>query len=310
LDPQVALPDPFAVEMHRKGFSQNFIPSSGKVLFNPNGRTLALSSEPVLIWDLESQSVITSLEGGHNTFVTDMEYSPDGLRLAALDDRGILHVWDEQTGKVQFQTDNTVFADDFAFSPDSALLAFATSDSLEIWDISLSSRVTEIKLNPDSGGVTCLAFSPDGSLLHTVLYFKNKQATETWEIATGNLQSHFELPYSLFWINGMRWPYFARDVGDLDKSWIEIWNLETGQVVQKQLITPHQAENIHFSPDGSLLVAVSVSSLYLWNTSTGQVLHLFPLIDGDAAISSDNRMLAIEQMGHVTLWDISQLIGK
>ena len=309
LNAQVIAPDPFAVEMHRRGFSQSFIPHSGQVLFSPDSRIIALASEPVLLWDLKTQTVTSSLEGNRQRFITTMQYSPDGQRLAAKDDLGNLRVWDVQTGEVLIQKYNMDDVQAFAFSSNNDLLALAKQDVLEIWDITLSSLVSTINLNQGTESITNLAFSSDGSKLHFV---NGISTTETWEVASGKLLRHFELPevsHYVFGATAMHWPFFARNNADESKSWIEIWNLETEQIVLTLPTPQPQTEPIHFSPDGSLLMAVSSSRLYMWNTITGQVVFEVGQVSptSDAAISWDNHLLAIETIGHVTLWDISEL---
>ena len=318
LDMPETSPDPFAVNMHRQGFSQSWLPdTSGYVLFSPDGHTLALGSEPVLLWDLSTRTVTNSLENMSHRLITDMQYSPDGRWLATKDDLGNLKVWNVITGETQIQTEregspnNSVQV--FAFSQNSTLLALASQDAIELWDVASAKQISTIKMmNQGTRSIIGLAFSPDGGKLHVVLFSNNIQATETWEIATGKLLHHFELPVTAGYVFGTtdtHWPYFARNNANQNKSWIEVWNLETEQIVF-QLETPRpETEPIHFSLDGKFLIAISNSHLLAWNTVIGHLIFDIDHVEigSGVAISSDNQMLAIEDSGQIALWDISQV---
>jgi len=320
IDSQVVTPDPFAAGMHRQGFSQSAFPNnSNEVLLSLDGRSLAIGSEPVLLWDLMTQTVTTSLEGVSPQFITDMRYSPDGRHLAAVDNLGNLSVWDTRTGQKLIRREGGFFSgigsqsgvQAFVFSPNSTLLALASKDIIEIWDVASASQVTAMKLNQGTRSANNLAFSSDGSQLYIVLYLDHNEAAEVWEVGTGKLLRHFELPAadpSVFGATDLNWPYFARNNADQGNSWIELWNLETEQVVR--LKTPgSETAPIRFSPDGSLLTAVSDLKLYTWKTATGQLLYVSQQTfeNPGLAISPDNQTLATGFGGQATLWDISRI---
>ncbi len=313
---QPAPPDPFAVKMHYQGFSQNWFPeSSGKLLYSPDGHSLASGSEPILVWDLNERIVATSLENTPFTFMTDMQYSPDGRWLATHDDLGKLAVWDMHSNEVD-KTRGGVGA--FAFSADSSALALAGRSVIEVWDIESAVLRSTIKLNKGVQVVLELSFSPDGNHIYAVLYLNDKQVTQTWDIATGKLLDQFELPknsWMAYTATDMHWPYFARNNADDTQSWndipswIEIWNLETKQIVSKPKTPSPSTEPLQFSPDGKLIMAISNGDLYVWNTITGELALTIPISSHlpGIAISPDNQTLAVEQLGKVDLWDISQV---
>jgi WD40 repeat protein len=321
---QVETPDPLAVEMHYRGFSQNWLPSSsGKVLFSPDGHFLALGSEPILLWDLGKRTVTTSLEGIRRSFINKMQYSPNGQWLASLDDLGNCQIWNVSNGETQIRKESGYLTGDetqsrtrvFSFSPDSALLAIDNQNTIEIWDILSATQLFVIQADQGTQGIGSLAFSSDGKQLYTLLYSNKMQIAETWDIAERKLlhRFEFEIPegaWYAFGVSDIHWPFYARNNADQSKSWIEIWNLETGQITI-QVKTPRpETEPIQFSPDGSLLMAISSNGLNVWNTATGQLAFVINniSIDSGIAISSDNKMLVIERYGRVDLWDISQVI--
>jgi WD40 repeat protein len=322
LGSQSTLPDPFAVKMHYDGFSQNWLPdSSGKVLFSPDGHSLALGSEPILVWDLGKRTVIASLENIHSTFMTKMQYSLDGRWLAARDDSGNLQVWDMHNIELQIRRENSYYSgvgtqagtQCFAFSLDSSTLAIASDGALEVWDIEAAMLRSTITLDKGTQRINHLAFSSDGAQLYAVLDLNDRQVAQTWDVMTGKLLNHFELPENskgVFSATGMYWPYFARNNADGAQSWIEIWNLETGKIVSKPKTPRPETEPLQFSPDGRLIMAISNSNLYVWQANTGELIFSINRVpyNSGMAISPDNQLLAVDRVGYTELWDISQIV--
>jgi WD40 repeat protein len=320
-DPESGAPDPFAFQMHLQGYSQNWLPGiSGELVFSPDGNSLASGSEPVLIWDMDKLTVTSSLENMHGTFMTDMKYSPDGRWFAATDDRRDLQVWDVQTGQTNIRSENYHGKGGrraFVFSPSSALLAVANRDEIELWTLDSGGRYSTIPLmSQGNQRVTQLAFSPDENQLHAVLDSNNRQVVaKTWDTATGDLLDQFELAANapaVFSATGLHWPYFARNSDDGTNSWIEVWDLETKQIISKLLTSDPENEPLRFSPDGRIIVTINNSRLYAWDVATGQQLFTINQVpyNSGIAISPDNKIMAIEQVGTIKLWDISQMTNE
>jgi len=139
--------------------------------FSPDGKLLALG-------EFGSVQVLSRREGKKYRDFEELEveradllrFSPDGSRLAVIDDK-TLRLFDTKTwDEVGFWEDEfpvfdyvvpTIF--DLAFSPDGSLLATGSGD-----DIHLRSAETGkllISLPGHNGLVSALAFSPDGKLL-------------------------------------------------------------------------------------------------------------------------------------------------
>jgi|CXWL01.1.fsa_nt_gi WD40 repeat protein len=320
-DVETEASDTFAVQMHLQGYSQNWLPGvSGELLFSPNGNFLASGSEPILIWDLDKQTVTNSLENSQRTFMTYMQYSPDGRWFAATDDLRNLQVWDVQTGQTKIRRENGYGKGGtrtFAFSPSSSILAIASRDEIELWNLNSGAQNSTIPLmSQGEQRVIQLSFSLDGKQLHAVLDSNDRQVVaKTWDSSVGNLLDQFELPKNslgVFGATGLNWPYFARNSDDETKSWIEVWNLETKQIVSKCQTPGPETEPLQFSPDGRIIMAISHSRLYAWETATGQQLFMISQIpyNSGIAISPDNKILAIEQVGKIELWDISQVTNE
>jgi WD40 repeat protein len=68
--------------------------------FSPDGKLLAVptrSGTEIDLWDHATGKVVHRLQG-HNARVTDMDFSPDGKRLASLAEAAEVKLWDTATG--------------------------------------------------------------------------------------------------------------------------------------------------------------------------------------------------------------------
>jgi WD40 repeat protein len=99
--------------------------------------------------------------------VSDARFSPDGVLVAtaAAAEGGMRHVriWDWERGVVVRTIDANAFSLDF--DPTGSRIATAGPEGVEIWNVESGPPVSV--LEGQSGGVTDVAFSPDGSRLAT-----------------------------------------------------------------------------------------------------------------------------------------------
>jgi WD40 repeat protein len=323
-------PDPFISSMHQQGYADG-----DDVLFSPDGRSLAIGGKSVQLWDLSNRNVIISLENPYG-YLLGWAFSPDGTSLAGITSGGDVMVWNISSGQLILNLSSEMLAagqvfyasgggigpgigggvftaQGLAFSPNGRQLAFGNGNAIEIWDIARAVKVTSLVQPKAPAYATRVSFSADGSYLYAVIN-RNRDA-QVWDVQTRQLLKQLKLPdldpnaFSATDLNG---PLFARNNYDDTGYWIELWNLDTGEMLKLQ--TPaRDTEPLRFSPDGSLLIAISYNYgrniLYFWKTATGQLLDWMKLdsYTGGLAISPDNDTLAIGQEGIAHLWNISAL---
>ena len=114
--------------------------------------------------------------------VTDIKYSPDGMRLAVAGSTGIW-LYDVQTGDERdLFTDHTNSVNSVAFSPDGRTLATGAWNGIVLlWDIETDNPLRTLKANRYEINDVC--FSPDGSKLAT----GSSDGLRFWEATTGSL---------------------------------------------------------------------------------------------------------------------------
>jgi WD40 repeat protein len=105
------------------------------IAWSPDGTTLASGSVDgiVRVWDTTRQALIATLSNG-GLPIRDVEYSPDGTRLASTD--GNLSIWDTDTGQqILEKVDLDVIS--VSWSPDGSQIAIGTTNGeVQIWNLS------------------------------------------------------------------------------------------------------------------------------------------------------------------------------
>ena len=168
------------------------------VSFAPDGRTLLSSGRDGTVrwWDVVDRRVIDTLEVS-DVPVRGFSQSADGSRLATMDERGVVQVWDGETHSsiLRFTTAaNPAYA--VALNGDASLLALGSGFDIDVYDAGtgdLASRLAGYWEDPETernwvghqNTITALAFSPDDELLAS-------GSTDTtinfWNLTTGEVE--------------------------------------------------------------------------------------------------------------------------
>ena len=197
------------------------------------------------------------------------------------------------------------------FSPDSSLLAVASSIGIWIYDGHTGKELN--LLTNHAGYIPKIAFSPDGKSLASC----SSAEFFIWDVKTGNLK--LAISAHTRDINSLA---FNRDGKTLAtcsgyEDVIKLWDVSTGEL--KTTYKGHEkgVETISFSPDGRFLVSYGRDEdtvlMKLFDITTDEIKATFLLAednhayDANTAFSPDSSTIAIcgKYSSGVPLWDIA-----
>ncbi len=266
----------------------------GSLDFSPDGKTLAIGSENINLWDLDTQTKIGQPFIGHSDGVSSIKFSPDGKKIISggcnfnaqtkieLCDKGEVMLWNVENlnpivSSPAYGNRNQV--DAVATSPDGNFLVLNEDGNITLWDVGQEKEKGQLtKCADDSLGH--ISFSPNG------IYIAEECKS-----------------------NGV----------------VYVWNISSAQIVNE--IPADAIKNVAFSPDNNLLAIRQDNQIIILNLST--IEPAFPplIVESDGwkylmEFSPDSRMIAASTCGkenpgsycdpQILLWDITstQLLQK
>jgi len=278
------------------------------IVFSPDSDLLvsAHSDSNLFIWDSKAQELITDI----SAHPADMVFSPDGKLLIASGNFGI-NLWDT----AQFEILDTRIAQDhisgIAISENGEFLAGNVDDgAFYVW--SLGNLEQLLHLTPYQ--VRFFDFIDNDNVL---LLDANGSVVVLEIVGNGRIIGNVDFLEDVqsFSINRQR-----REMAfGLSNGEIVIWDIDTGQVINRLKHHIHPVDNLLFSKDGNLLVSssrfinipnYSPGDIYLWNTNGYQpigelVKSQKPDTILSVALSNDAKLLASGNYdGALILWDI------
>lgn len=188
-------------------------------------------------------------------------------------------------------------------------------------DVKVWNTLTGKEILSCSGVTERVAFSSNSKLLATPLA---DQTIKVWDLETGQersiLKGKLELPHALAFSHDSKHLAAAGNKWDKTKKMgvageIKIWDVQTGEQVQRLAGHPEWMHELIFSPDGQTLVssAERTKLIKLWDTNTGNELKTFQLdaaieklqlsADGARLIGSGDKKERDEYVDYAKMWN-------
>jgi WD40 repeat protein len=228
-----------------------------------------------------------------------------GSACALITTNGVGRIHDAETGRTIAQCElpvSATFGGTMASTVESDLIAVAGGDPktpsgnrIQVVD---RSGKTRFQVTAGVGGISAMAFSPDGSTLAAVGYDAD---VRVWDARTGNVQHVIEeLKVAMFDTA------FSPDgkvlvTAGADRT-IYLWDTQTWKLGRKITGQPETITVIRFSPDGSMLVTGGLDErnfnapvkVILWDFATGRKIQTWTAEHSVRALSlsPDGQQLA------------------
>ncbi len=267
----------------------------------------------------ESIRQLGSRTNGHVGYVNwgSLTFTPDGKRLVSGDGRGVVMVWDVETGeliqRLAGHDERAIYA--VKVSPDGNTAVSAGGSSLRFWDISedTAARVFEghdaeinyaIAISPDGEKAISTAFSFSGGVYEAILW-----DTSTFEIIhrlPGWFLSAAFLPDGQTAIIG------GEDVDANSEILLLQWDIESGEVLNRSERTDIGAAwEIALSPDGnSFFFVTQGTEMFQIDIETLTEMKSFSTFTDDEGLLSvtihpdGQRALVGGGLGDIVMFDL------
>lgn len=281
------------------------------IAYRPGGRMFVTGGEHTLqLWNADTGQAVGPDFGVGDDWVSQVAFSPDGSRLAAVSSSQWVRVWDTDSGRrtMDLATNGTV--DSVAFSPDGHVMAVGGADQqIRLWDVDTGQSIGE-PLTGHTGIVNCLAFSPDGRRL---LSGGGDGTLRLWDRAGKSLRvvdsgqgAVYEVAYS---------PDGKLIATGGSDGTIRLWNPET-TAYDGQWLRGHTGSvlALGFSADGHRLASGGFdNSVRIWNieprAEVGLVMEGHTNHVGGVAFDPNgHRLASASDDGSIRLWDVDQPI--
>lgn len=213
---------------------------------------------------IEAKSALVREFGPEDYDPTSLAFTPKGNRILSLASGGYF-TWLDPDSSAEPARFGQSSCCQVVISPDGKQAATGTYDekAARLWNLKTGELAKDLSGHSDY--VIAVSFSPDGKRLASGSY---DSTIILWETASGKLIRKFEpgVGYAVAFSPDGNVLASSHTDGD-----IKLWDVASGQLLQSLKADSYAVYSLAFTPDGALLAAQSVFTIYLWEVPTGKV---------------------------------------
>ena len=266
---------------------------------SPRRRQIAIASDFLRICDTTTQQHTPF--GQHTGFVYDMEFSPDGRRVASVGEDSLLVVWNLDTPRkvisVRAHDANVTCV---AFTPDGRrILTGGVDGKLRLWDAATGAKQSEFQGGHDAA-IHRMAFSPNGERLVSRSF--REEFVKIWSVASGKETARLRYGKASRLVFS---PNSTQLVTGNNDNTVRFWDPSTGKEIRVlEVMSTRVRSVVAFSSDGSRFAANGPDVMQVFDTATGQELLTIKDCEATIVFSPDGRQLATTNMEEtIKIWD-------
>ena len=235
---------------------------------SPDGRLLALGSYGIKVFDMQSDSVIMTLNG-HTKPIEALSFSADGKSLLSASDDHTIRLWNLKTKKqTRIWEGHRWEVNSICFLPDGERFVSTSNDGdVRIWDISMAH--SSYTFDKHSDAIAGVAYNFDGSIIASASWDKS---ILVWDAKTKQIL-HRLLGHTKDVLNVEFSPNGKQLVSCSRDHTIRIWDINKGSLIKNIDCYGYDTPIATFSHDGHYMVSTSGESIVFWDTDIWQIVH-------------------------------------
>ena len=247
--------------------------------FNSTGSTLVSTSfdSTIKCWNAINGDLLW--EKKQDSYVFTASISPDDRRVATVDYRSAVKVYDLKTGEIEWVGEHSPWVMSVLYNQAGTRVATGAENTVKLWDANTGSLLWSGE-NPIY--ISALAFSPDDSILvtgsgnrgtidSTMGFGEGINNIKTWDVSTGNHLWTRELSGKIQYID------ISPDgqmivTGNHDQT-VRAWDIHTGALLWSYLRSGSTDDSIViFSPDGNSIIISDNNYIVKLDANSGSSL--------------------------------------
>jgi WD40 repeat protein len=283
--------------------SKSTLPSSAyaprdllAVAWSPDSTLVAtISGRDLEIWDARKSQVLFRRENDRRGPPHLLLWSPDGKRILSAGDGA--KTWGILQGMEPHLALTNAPVSAAAWSPDSAKIAIAHNQGLEIFGIDTRSTRSALIRHPDA--VKSVTWSPNG----TRLAIASSGIARVLDVSSGREVTQWRVEGSDS--ISLSWNPSGVSILSISGNYAQQMDPESGRAMAAPLAYDSKVRAVSWSPDGTKIAIASWDVLRVWDVATGQPLSLpLPLRDGVKSItwSPSGVHVAVESSRAIAIW--------